>query len=105
MSGDWLRFDAAASRLTLYIHARPGARTTRAAGLHGDALKVHVAAPPVDDQANAALLTWLAAVLELPRSSLSLRAGSRSRRKTVDIRPADGRIAARVRALAAASGN
>lgn len=102
MSGEWQRFDAAASRLTLYIHARPGARSTQAAGLHGDALKVHIAAPPIDDKANAALLAWLAAVLELPRNTLRLRAGARSRRKTVEIHPADARIAARVRGLATA---
>lgn len=102
MSGDWHRFDTAASRLTLHIHARPGARGTQAAGLHGDALKVHIAAPPVDDKANAALLAWLAAVLELPRGALRLRAGAKSRRKTVEIQPADARVAARVRALAAA---
>ncbi|MBX3665560.1 MAG: DUF167 domain-containing protein [Burkholderiales bacterium] len=103
MSG-WHRFDPQAARLTLQIHARPGARVTAVAGLHGDALKIHVAAPPVDDRANAALLAWLAGVLELPQAAVRLRAGAKSRRKIVEIRPADAEIAARAAALAAATG-
>jgi uncharacterized protein YggU (UPF0235/DUF167 family) len=44
MSPDWLQFQASESRLTLQIHAQPNAKTTGAAGLHGDALKVRIAA-------------------------------------------------------------
>lgn len=97
----WHRHDAKAARLTLQVHARPGARRTAAAGLHGDALKIHVAAPPVDDRANETLLAWIAAVLELPRSAVSLRAGAKSRRKVIEISPADAGVAARAAALGA----
>lgn len=99
MSG-WHRYDAQNARLTLQLHARPGARSTAVAGLHGDALKIKIAAPPVEDRANEALLAWIAAVLELPRAAVRLRAGAKSRRKIVEICPADEMIAARAAALA-----
>lgn len=100
MTVSWLRFHADSSRLTLCIHARPNAKTTGPAGLHGDALKVRIAAPAVDDKANAALLAWLATALELPRSALRLKAGATSRRKVIEIQPASALVAARAAALA-----
>jgi uncharacterized protein YggU (UPF0235/DUF167 family) len=47
-------------RWTLLIRAQPGARAGEAVGEHGDALRIKVAAPPVDGKANDALLRWLA---------------------------------------------
>ena len=98
----WHRHDAQAACLTLQIHARPGARSTAVAGLHGDALKIHVAAPPVDDRANEALLAWIAEVLDLPRAAVKLRSGAKSRRKIVEISGADAATAARAAALVTA---
>lgn len=102
MSDGWHRYQAGTARLTLQIHAQPNAKTTGAAGLHGDALKVRIAAPAVDDKANAMLLAWLAAALQLPRNALKIRSGATSRRKVVEIQPADAAIAARVASLAEA---
>jgi uncharacterized protein (TIGR00251 family) len=102
MSDGWHRYQAGTARLTLQIHAQPNAKTTGAAGLHGDALKVRIAAPAVDDKANAMLLAWLAAALQLPRNELKIRSGATSRRKVVEIQPADAAIAARAASLAEA---
>jgi hypothetical protein len=99
MNEGWLRYQAETSRLTLQIHAQPNAKTTNAAGFHGDALKVRIAAPATDDKANAALLLWLAETLQLPRSMLKIRSGATSRRKVVEIQPADAVIAARAAGL------
>lgn len=100
MNTAWLRFNAATSRLTLQIHAQPNAKTTGAAGFHGDALKMRIAAPASDDKANAALIIWLAAALDLPRSTLKIKSGATSRRKVVEIQPADAATAARAAAIA-----
>ena len=102
MSDGWHRYQAGTARLTLQIHAQPNAKTTGAAGLHGDALKVRIAAPAVDDKANAMLLAWLAAALQLPRNALKIRSGASSRRKVVEIQPADAAIATRAASLAEA---
>ena len=52
-------------------------------GLHGNALKVKVAAPPVDGKANAALESFLAGVVGVPPSSASVVRGQTNRRKVV----------------------
>lgn len=79
----WLRPDGQGCVLT--VHVQPGAKRTEVVGEHGDALKIRLAAPPVDGKANDALLAFLAETLALPRREVSLRAGQTSRRKLVDI--------------------
>ena len=87
MSGDgrpsWLTGAGAAWLLTL--HVQPGARATAIQGRHGDALKVRLAAPPVDGKANAELVRFLAETLQVPRSALEIVAGQASRQKRVRI--------------------
>jgi uncharacterized protein (TIGR00251 family) len=85
----WCRFDPGAGRLTLNVHVQPNARTSGFAGLHGGALKIRIAAPAVDDKANAALIDFLHRFLKLPSSLISIRHGARGRRKVVEIAGAD----------------
>ena len=49
----------------------------------GDALRVRVTSPPVDNAANAALVKLLATVLGLKKSAIQIVSGLRSRRKVV----------------------
>ncbi len=81
---DWLRV-AADGRITLTLHIQPGARKTEVAGRHGEALKIRLAAPPVDGKANEALLRFVAETLGLPKSAVSLKSGQTSRRKVLEI--------------------
>jgi uncharacterized protein (TIGR00251 family) len=69
--------------LSLYI--QPGARRTEAVGLHGDAMKIKVAAVPIESKANAALLNYLADCFEVPLNQVLLKQGRKSRRKVVAI--------------------
>ena len=69
----------------LRLHIQPGAKKTEIAGLHGEALKIRLAAPPVDGKANAALLAFLARLLDVPRAAISLESGHNSRHKTLRI--------------------
>ncbi len=72
--------------LRLSIHATPGARRTEAAGAHGQALRVRLAAPPVDGKANAALIAWAAAALGVPRAQVELLHGASGRQKVLELR-------------------
>ena len=81
----WLRYDPAAQRLSLTLHAQPNAKQSRIAGLHGDALKVSVAAPAVDNKANAELIEFLSEALGVSKSSIVIRHGATGRRKVVEI--------------------
>lgn len=67
----------------LAVHAQPGAKRTEIAGLHGEALKVRLAAPPLEGRANDELADFLAAALEVPKRSVTVVRGATSRRKTV----------------------
>lgn len=92
---EWFR-QAGDGRITLTLHIQPGAKKTEFAGLHGDALKIRLAAPPVDGKANEALVRFLADVLDLPKSAVTLKSGQTSRRKVLEVTGSDS---ARISAL------
>ena len=69
----------------LRVAVVPNARRTGADGLHDGALRVRLAAPPVDGKANARLLSWLADELGCATRSVRLHRGETSRRKAVEI--------------------
>lgn len=81
----WRRYDPARRCLILTLHVQPNARGNEVAGLHGDALKVRIAAPAVDNQANAALIDFLSKTLGVPKSSVAIRRGTSGRRKLVEV--------------------
>jgi len=83
MSGAWRREDG--SGLILSLHVQPGAKRTAVEGTHGDALKVRLAAPPVDGKANAELLRFLADAFGVPLRSVALVRGETSRQKVVRV--------------------
>jgi uncharacterized protein len=95
----WFTYDARQLRLTLTVHVQPNARRTGFAGLHGDALKVRIGAPAVDDKANAALVALLSVALDVSPSTIAVMHGRHSRRKVVAIQPATSALAARAKAL------
>ena len=79
----WLREDGDA--LILALHVQPGAKRTEVGGVHGEALKLRLAAPPVDGKANAALLRFLADAFGVPLRNVALLRGEASRAKQVRI--------------------
>ncbi|MDR0672344.1 MAG: DUF167 domain-containing protein [Zoogloeaceae bacterium] len=81
--------------LLLTLHIQPGAKKSRVAGRHGDALKVRIAAPPVDGRANVVLLDFLANWLGIPKSALRLKSGQSSRQKVVRVEGVDTEALAR----------
>ncbi|MBL7687857.1 MAG: YggU family protein [Bdellovibrionaceae bacterium] len=63
------------------VHAQPGARRCSLVGLHGDALKIKIGAPPVEGKANEELTHFLAELLEVSKRSITLIKGDKSRAK------------------------
>lgn len=85
--------------LRIAVRVQPRASRNRITGTIGDALKIQVTAPPVEGAANAALIAFLAEVLELPRGRIRVITGEHSRSKVVEIDTDDpsalkGRLAA-----------
>ena len=69
----------------LRVAVVPNARRTGDDGLHDGALRVRLAAQPVEGQANARLLAWLADELGCAKRAVRLQRGDTSRRKVVEI--------------------
>lgn len=74
-----------ADSLTLSLHVQPGAKQTSVAGLHGDALKIRLAAPPIEGRANEALLRFIADHFQVPLRNVELVKGEQSRQKRVAV--------------------
>jgi hypothetical protein len=70
----------------LRIHCQSRASQTEIVGLHGDALKVCLAAPPVEGQANAELCRFLAQYFGVLRQEVQILSGKGARQKRVLIK-------------------
>lgn len=80
---------------TISVHVQPKASRTECAGLHGQAVKIRVAAPPADGAANDELCRFLARRCDVPLSAIQILSGAGSRQKRVLVK---GRSAEQVRA-------
>jgi uncharacterized protein (TIGR00251 family) len=78
-----IREDAAG--VTVDVLVQPRASRDRIGPVHGDRIKVAVTAPPVDGEANAAVVALFARALGIGRGAVEVVAGAGSRRKTVRI--------------------
>jgi len=72
--------------ITLILHVQPGAKCSEVSGLHGDALKIRLAAPPIEGRANEALLRFIAECFKVPLRNVEIRQGGQSRHKRVEVR-------------------
>jgi uncharacterized protein (TIGR00251 family) len=87
---------------TLTIRIQPGARKNAITGIHAEALKISLTAPPVYGRANEALIAFLADTLRLPKARIILLTGATNRFKTIRVA---GKSAAEVQAALAPTKN
>ena len=71
--------------IRLQIQVQPRASRSEVSGLHGEAIRIRLAAPPVDGAANEELVRFLASRLGVTRSAVTLERGQTGRRKTVSV--------------------
>ena len=81
--GLWYRLNG--DVITLTLHVQPGAKRSEISGLHGEALKIRLAAPPIDGRANEALLKYIGGLFDVPLRQVELKQGGQSRHKVVAI--------------------
>jgi uncharacterized protein (TIGR00251 family) len=94
-----LRIDHREGRVRFAVHVQPRASRSEIVGLHGDALKIRLAAPAVEGAANVALVELLADALGVARRSVRIVSGVTSRAKIVEV---DGANVENIRRLARA---
>jgi uncharacterized protein (TIGR00251 family) len=78
--------------VVLTVHIQPKASTTECVGIHGDAIKIRVAAPPVDGAANDKLIQFIARRLSIPTASVRIHSGASGRHKRVLIKGATAQL-------------
>ena len=79
----WYKHDK--DTVTLDVYVQPGAKRTEIVGLHGDAIKIRLASPPIDGRANDTLLKFIAQLFDVPVRQVLLKRGVRSRHKRIVI--------------------
>lgn len=86
---------ATADGIAFDVLVSPRASRARLGPVHGDRLKLTVTSPPVDGEANAAVIELVARALGVARSAVEITAGLSSRRKTVSVRGVDAAMLSR----------
>lgn len=69
----------------LAVYVQPRASRTECTGIHDGAIRIRLAAPPVDGAANEALVRFLAERIGVPRSAVHVVRGQSGRRKVVAV--------------------
>ena len=67
------------------VHVQPRASRTEVVGIHGDAIKIRVAAPPVEGAANEELVGFLAKQLGVARAAVRIARGETGRQKVIEV--------------------
>ena len=70
----------------IHLHVAPRASRTRVMGLHDGRVKLAVAAPPVEGQANDEIVKFLARALGVGRDAVRIASGDTGKRKIVEVR-------------------
>ena len=70
---------------TFNVRVQPRAKRNAVIGQMGDALKIALTAPPVEGKANDACIAFLADLLDVPRSSITIAAGQTGRNKAIRV--------------------
>jgi uncharacterized protein (TIGR00251 family) len=84
-----IRYSNQGRALTFAVRVVPRASFSEIVGEHDGALRVRIAAPPVEGAANRELVKVLARSFELPQNAVEIISGANSKTKTVRIRGAD----------------
>jgi len=71
--------------MILELHVQPGAARSEFAGRYGDRIKVRLTARAVDGKANEALVAFLSDHFNVPKRSVRIISGLKSRQKRVQI--------------------
>lgn len=81
------RIDDSTWRIKVLV--QPGSRINEISGRHSGRIRIRIQAPPVDGKANRSLCSYLADILGIRKSQLSIERGLGSREKSVIVRNVD----------------
>jgi uncharacterized protein (TIGR00251 family) len=67
------------------VHVKPRATKSKVVGVHGEALSIAIAAPPVDGEANDEVVRFVAKLFGIPKQQVGLVRGAGSRQKLLEL--------------------
>lgn len=67
------------------VHVQPRSSRNEVCGVQGNELKLRLTAPPVEDAANKLCIEFIARLLGIAKSRVSISSGARSRHKTIKV--------------------
>lgn len=71
--------------MKLKVFIQPNAKKNQIIGLHGDAVKIKIKAPPVDNEANKTLVKFLSELLNISQKNIILLHGQTGKNKLIEI--------------------
>src|SRR3972149_1460714 len=83
MTPPYIRISKGAAYLKVFV--QPGASKDSIEGIHGDSLKIKIAAPPVTGGANKRLIEFLSQILNLKKQLIKIEKGETSRKKLLKL--------------------
>ncbi len=83
MTGDWCSVVSGGVRISVQI--TPNAKKSEVTGVLDDALKIRLQAQPIEGKANEALIRFLADMLAVPKSAVSITHGHTNKRKMIEV--------------------
>jgi uncharacterized protein (TIGR00251 family) len=87
---DTLKLTESPTGIQFNVHVQPRASRNEISGIKGDELKLRLTSPPVEDAANKSCIEFLARLLGVAKSRVSITAGAKSRHKTIRVTGVDG---------------
>jgi len=84
---NWVYSDS--KNVYLHLWVQPSAKETKTAGFYQNCLKLKVTAAPAGGQANKAVIKYLASILKVPASNITVVKGQSSREKLIKVKDAD----------------
>ena len=80
-----MKVEESASGVRFRVRVQPRASKTELAGAQGDAIRIRVAAPPVDDEANEELVRFIAKKLGVAKGAVTIVSGETGRDKLIEV--------------------
>ena len=82
MNPPWIR-ETKSGALLLDLLAKPRAKASKLAGIHDGRIRVDIASPPVDGEANDEVVRFFSKLLKIPQNEIQITSGVTSKRKTL----------------------
>ncbi|OWW19047.1 DUF167 domain-containing protein [Noviherbaspirillum denitrificans] len=83
MTRDWCSSTQGGIRISVQI--TPNAKKSEVIGVLDDALKIRLQAQPIEGKANDALVRFLADMLSVPKSAVTITHGHTNKRKMIEV--------------------